>query len=116
MTATSPLRPRDFALLLLASGDLLPRQRARDQAPDRAGLALERRLLERIAAIDPAPSDLEATLLAIVAECGPPTGPTRAVAVHLRDDYLAAVASPQLLEHLLGQAAAQPREGERRGR
>jgi len=33
-----PLRPRDFAVLLLSSGDLTPRQRARDQVADRAGL------------------------------------------------------------------------------
>ena len=47
------IRPRDLALLLLASGDLLPRRRARDQQADRAGLDLKRRLLEGVAAFDP---------------------------------------------------------------
>jgi len=36
-------RPRDLALLMLASGELAPRQRARDQQADRAGGDLKRR-------------------------------------------------------------------------
>src|SRR5262245_21736436 len=39
------LRPKDMALLLLASGDLLPRQRARDQQADISGSALKARIL-----------------------------------------------------------------------
>ena len=39
------VRPRDFALLLLASRDLAPRKRARDQQADRAGLELKKRVL-----------------------------------------------------------------------
>ena len=72
------LRPRDLALLLLASGDLLPRKRARDQQADRTGLELKRRMLDRLAALDPEPHELEAALLQIVNEMGPPTGPTTA--------------------------------------
>src|SRR5262249_46373002 len=75
-----PLRPRDLALLLLASGDLLPRQRARDQQADLAGLRLKRTVLDRLMALDPEPEDLEAALVRIVEEAGPPTGPQRAVA------------------------------------
>src|SRR5262249_40971570 len=116
MTENSTLRPRDFALLLLASGELLPRQRARDQAPDLAGLALQRRVLDGLAARDPEAGELDAALAALVEEVGAPTGPTRAIAVHIRDDYCAVAESPQLLEHLLGQATAQRREGDRRAR
>src|SRR5262249_31796096 len=65
-----PLRPRDLAVLLLASRELLPRQRARDQEPDLAGLALKRRILDRLAALDPEPHDMEATLMRIVEEFG----------------------------------------------
>src|SRR5262249_2160722 len=90
-----PLRPRDFALLLLASADRLPRRRAGDQQADRAGLDLKRRVLERLAALDPEPADLEAALLRIVEECGPPAGPTRAVAAGVRDDWQAACAAPE---------------------
>ncbi len=115
MNSTHSLRPRDFAVLLLASGDLLPRKRARDQAPDLAGLALERRILDRLAALDPEADDLEATLSRIVEEVGPPTGPTRAVAIHVRDEFLAVSATPELVEHLLTQATRQGEERKRDG-
>lgn len=108
------MRPRDLATLLLASGDLLPRKRARDQEADRAGLDLKRRLLERLAVIDPEPEDLEAALLAVVEEIGPPEGPARAIAAGVRDEWLAACASPEWVAHLLNEAAsAQERENQR---
>jgi hypothetical protein len=114
--AADPLRPRDLALLLLASGDLMPRQRARDQQADRAGLDLKRRVLDRLAALDPEPADLEATLLRIVEEFGPPAGPARAVAAVVRDEWRAACASPEWVAHLLGEAAREGEGGRRRGR
>src|SRR5438128_11393219 len=101
-SSTDALRPRDLALLLLASGDLLPRKRARDQQADRAGLELKRRLLDRVAVLDPEPSevDLEHALLRVVEELGPPTGPTRALAVGFRDEWRTACASPGWVAHL----------------
>ena len=63
-----PRRPRDLALLLLAAGGEPPRQRARDQQADRAGAEIRRRVLDRLAALDPEPEDFEATLARIVAE------------------------------------------------
>jgi len=47
------LRPRDLALLLLASGELSPRQRARDQQADLAGAGLKRCVLAELVARDP---------------------------------------------------------------
>src|SRR5947209_18070539 len=108
MPSPSVLRPRDLALLLLASGDLRPRQRARDQQADTAGLDLKRRLLDRLAALDPEPAELETALARIVEEMGPPQGPTRAVAVLVRDEWQAACAAPEGVAHLL-------REGTDRG-
>lgn len=102
--------------MLLASGDLLPRQRARSQEPDLAGLALKRQLLDRVVAIDPDPEQLEASLVRLVEELGPPTGPTRAIAVHFWEEWQAACASPDLVGHLLGQAALQSSGRERHGR
>src|SRR5687768_14158623 len=102
------LRPRDLALLLLASGELLPRRRARDQQADRAGLELKRNLLDRRAALEPEPEELEAALMQIVAEIGPPTGPTRALALALKEDWELACVNPAFLQHLLEQAT---REG-----
>jgi hypothetical protein len=110
------VRPRDLALLLLASGDLLPRQRARDQQADRAGMDLKRQVLERLADLDPEPDDLEAALSQIVADVGPPTGPTRAVAAVVRDEWLAACSSPEWVAQLLGEAASAGQREERRGR
>jgi hypothetical protein len=117
MSQAEPLRPRDFALLLLASGDLRPRRRARDQQADRAGLDLKRRLLEAVAALDPEPEDLEAALLAVVDDFGPPTGPTRSAALALLEDWRAAAATPGWTEFLLNEAVRPPEaEGPRRGR
>jgi len=97
-------RPRDFALLLLASGDLRPRQRARDQQADDAGLALKRRVLDRIAALDPEPADLEAALARIIDEIGPPHGPTRAIALTIRDEWQDACSAPEWVGQLLQSA------------
>jgi hypothetical protein len=111
-----PLRPRDLAVLLLASGDLLPRQRARDQQADLAGMLLKRRVLDRLAALDPEPAELEAALMHIVEEIGPPAGPTRASALSIREEWQAAAASPEWVAQLLGDALRESAEGTRHGR
>jgi hypothetical protein len=112
-----PLRPRDFALLLLGSGDVLPRQRARDQQADRAGLDLKRRVLNELVARDPEPDELEAVLMDVVEQIGPPTGPTRSVAALVLDEWRTAVAVPGWVAHLLGEALRPPRpEGRGHGR
>jgi hypothetical protein len=108
-----PIRPRDLALLLLASGDLLPRARARDQRADLVGMELKRRVLERLVAVDPEPADLEATLARIVDEFGPPTGPTRAVAILIMDEWRTACAAPEWIAQLIGEASGEAREGRR---
>jgi len=110
------LRPRDLAWLLLASRDLLPRQRARDQQADLAGMQLKRRVLDRLAALDPEPAELEAGLVRIIEEIGPPTGPTRAIAAELRDEWRIAVTTPEWVAQLLGEAMAESTEGKQRGR
>jgi hypothetical protein len=115
-SSTEPLRPRDFALLLLASGDLLPRQRARDQQADLAGLGLKRRVLDRLAALDPEPDEVEAALLRVVEEFGPPAGPTRAVALGILEEWRAACLGPEWVAHLLGEAARHSETGEGRAR
>ena len=113
------LRPKDMALLLLASGDLLPRQRARDQQADISGSALKARILNEVVLLDPEPVEMEAALEQIIALLGEPTGPTRAVAVSVLEEWQAACASPQFVEWLLAQAVQEgltPTEGRRRGR
>jgi hypothetical protein len=98
------IRPRDLALLLLASGELLPRKRARDQQADRAGLDLKRRLLEQVAATDPEPEALEETLAGLTDALGPPSGPVRALALQFREEWQMACATPGWLGHLLDEA------------
>lgn len=100
----SELRPRDLAILLLAGGDLRPRQRARDQQADRTGMEIKRRILEEIAALDPEPEELEAVLVRMIDDFGPPTGPTRAVAGIIRDEWQTARATPEWLSQLLAEA------------
>ena len=111
-----PLRPRAFALLLLSSGELLPRKRARDQQADVAGQELRRRLLDGVAALDPEPDELEATLFRIIAEIGPPEGPARAIASGIRDEWLAVCSSPEWVAHLLAEATSAGEREKGRGR
>ena len=100
----SVLRPRDLALLLLASGALRPRKRARDQQADRAGLEIKRRILEQVVALDPEPEALEAALLKMVDEMGPPSGPIRSVAAVVRDEWQVACSAPEWVSQLLSEA------------
>ncbi len=88
------LRPKDMALLLLASGDLLPRQRARDQQADISGSTLKARILNELVWLDPEPVQMEAALEQIIMLLGAPSGPTRAVAVNVLEEWQAACASP----------------------
>ena len=116
MPEPDDLRPRDLALLLLASGELSPRQRARDQQADLAGAGLKRRVLAELVARDPDGPDVEVALTEIVTALGPPTGPTRSVALSFLEEWRMSSASPEWVAHLLGEAVAGRSEGRRRGR
>jgi hypothetical protein len=109
------LRPRDLAIMLLASGDLLPRQRARDQQADRAGLDLKRRLLDHVAAVDPEPEALDTALAEFIESLGPPSGPARGLALEFREEWQAACTTPEWTAHLL-QEALNPPEIKRKGK
>src|SRR5262245_48088898 len=112
------MRPSDLALFLLASGELMPRKRARDQQADVAGMELKRRVLDLLVALDPAPAELDSALAQIVAELGQPYGPARAICMSVRDEWEAAALVPEFSEWLLDQAlreSANP-SGGRRGR
>ena len=117
-TSDEGRRPRDLALLLLAMGGGPPRQRARDQQADLAGIELHRRVLDRLAALDPEPGDCEATLARIVGEFGEPTGPTRGVCVRVKQEWEECRDTPMAWSWLLNEAlengAGRPRR--RRGR
>ena len=98
------MRPSQLATLLLASGESLPRQRARDQQADLAGSRLKQRVLQRIVELDPECGGLPAALEQIIDEIGEPTGPTRAVARLVADEWNTANQNSQLTAWLLDQA------------
>lgn len=116
LPSSAGLRPRDLAELLLASRDLLPRQRARDQQADLAGLKLKRLLLERIMVHDPDAEELEAALVRVVEELGPPTGPSRALALSFREEWQAACTTPEWIAQLLAEAVRDNPEDQPYGR
>lgn len=107
------IRPSNLAHLLLAGGDLLPRQRARDQQADLVGMELKRDVLQRLAALDPEPNALDAALQHIIEDVGPPYGPTRGICLNIRYDWDAAVTSPDFVAWLLDEAVREG-QGERR--
>lgn len=109
-------RPRDLALLLLAIGGGPPRLRARDQQADLAGAELHRRVLDRLASLDPEPEEVEAALARIVAEFGEPTGPTRGVCLRVRQEWEEARSSPLAWSWLLSEAIEAGEGGPRRRR
>lgn len=112
----SERRPRDLALLLLAIGGGPPRQRARDQQADLAGADLHRRVLDRLAAFDPDPSDCQAALARIIVEFGEPTGPTRGVCVRVMQEWQECQGSEQVWSWLLSEALSAGLDGPRRRR
>jgi hypothetical protein len=118
MNPDQPLRPRDLALLLLASRDLRPRQRARDQQADTAGLELKRRILDEVAALDPEPHELPQALMQIAAQLDVPSGPARAIAAIIHEEWQTACAVPEWVAQLLAEAVESPeprRKGASRG-
>jgi len=102
--AEQPLRPGDFARVLLASGGDPPRARARDQQADMIGEAIKRRVLNRLVMLDPEPESLEAILLTIIEELGEPSGSTRAVCTAIAEEWEMARQSPGFWGYLIGQA------------
>jgi hypothetical protein len=99
-----PLRPGDFARILLAAAGDPPRTRARDQQADILGEALRRRVLNRLVVLDPEPENLESALLTIVAELDEPAGSTRAVCTAIVQEWEMARLGPGFWPFLIGQA------------
>ncbi len=103
---THDLRPADWARWVLASSARPPRTRARDQHADRLGEDLRRWVLGRIAALDPAPEELDQALMTIVAASPIAQGPARAIALSLRQEWDDLVIGPALRAFLLNEALA----------
>jgi hypothetical protein len=109
-------RPRDLAVLLLAIGTDPPRARARDQQADRAGAELRRRVLDRLAALDPEPDAIESALAAIAAAIGEPTGPTRGVCSQILQEWEQTRVAPGAWAWLVSEAVRCSGRGDGPGR
>jgi hypothetical protein len=113
------LRPGNLAQLLLAASGVPPRARARDQQADMVGDALRRAILDRLIVLDPEPDQLEATLLAIIAETDEPSGAARGVCSTIAQEWEMAQVSPNFVGFVIEQAVeaeSLPKRGKRGGR
>ncbi len=89
-------RPATICAQLLQAMDASEgrrRRRKRNTTPDALGMEVKRGLLEAAVADDPNPDDFEAWLFARVQASGELAGATRAMALHVRDEWQFAVAS-----------------------
>jgi hypothetical protein len=85
-----PTRPGAFCRQLLDAAEASEgrrRRRTRDTTPDAIGLGLKRGLLERAIRDDPEPEAFEAWLMARCLEAGPASGPIRAMAQGLLEEW-----------------------------
>jgi hypothetical protein len=90
-------RPADVCRALLRAVDASEgrrKRRARDTTPDAIGLGLRRSLLERAVAADPDAAAFEGFLWSACAEAGAASGPIRAVAIEIYEEWRLACASP----------------------
>ena len=105
-TDATTLRPGEFcrlSLQALAASEGRGKRRKRDQTPDTIGLAIKRDLLERAATADPLPAEFEGWLLT-QALAAPVSGPVRALAGEILDDYRLAVLDPEFSRWLIAGA------------
>jgi hypothetical protein len=110
------LRPRDFALLLLAAGDVAIRDRARDQQADLAGLALKRRMLNEMVAVDPESHEMAAFLFELPKRLDAASCSIRSLALAVMQEWQTARVTPNWRDNLLDLAARHcQKESGRRG-
>lgn len=116
----SPMNPTDWAIMLLALGGDPPRLRARDQQADRAGGNLRLEMLDRIVTLEPEADGLEQALAQVVDDVGEPSGPPRAIAISLLQEWQDAQSAPGYWPWLISEAleatAVDPRTRRKRRR
>ncbi|MDQ4077598.1 MAG: type III secretion fhipep protein [Chloroflexota bacterium] len=91
------LRPREFSHQLLQALDASEgrrKRRKRDTTPDKIGLNVKRDLLQRVIEDDPAPEEFEGWLLTEVLRMPAGSGPVRALAIQILDEYHVACQDP----------------------
>ena len=98
-TAVRPGEFCQFLLRTLEASEAQTRRRKRDQTPDHIGLALRRVLLEHVVAIDPDEDQFEQALLERVL-ASEASGPLRAMAILIMNEYRFSATQPRLVEWL----------------
>lgn len=97
------LRPATVCRQLLAAlgaSDGRRRRRKRTTTPDAIGMAIKHELLAGAVEDDPAPEEFEGWLLARCLDAGEATGPWRAMAREVHDEWLVACQSPDFRQWL----------------
>lgn len=97
------MRPADCCRQLLATltaSEGRRKQRKRNTTPDAIGLSLKRDLFESVVREDPAAEDFERWLLERCLAAGNHSGPLRAVAQEVLDEWRLAESSPAFREWL----------------
>ncbi len=97
MSTASPLRPAGVCRALLAALDASEgrrRLRKRDTTPDAIGLEIKRELLEAAVHEDPEPEAFEGWLVARATAGGAASGPVRAMALAVLDEWRLAANFP----------------------
>jgi len=101
-TESAPLRPSALCTCLLRAMDASEgrrRRRQRDTTPDSIGFAMRRRLLDGVVAADPEAHGFEAFLISW-GEGEPASGPARAIALEVFEEWRLARSSPAFLRWL----------------
>jgi hypothetical protein len=95
-STAAPLRPGEVCRQLLAAMDAAEgrrKRRKRDTTPDAIGMEIKRDLLARAAREDPPPEEFETWLLEQCLKEGLTTGPTRAMALDVLEEWRVAAAA-----------------------
>ena len=90
------IRPGEVCRQLLAAMDAAEgrrKRRKRDTTPDTIGMEIKRDLLARAAREDPTPDEFETWLLEQCLSAGPASGPTRAMARDVLEEWRIAAAA-----------------------
>lgn len=98
-TTAERLRPADVCrrlLMALEATEGRRRKRKRNTTTDAIGLSIKRDLFEAAIAADPDPDDFEAWLLEYCLQFGLASGPVRAMALEVFDEYRLAVQAASL--------------------
>ncbi len=105
--SSDPIRPREAALIWLAASAGPPRQRARDQQSDLAGVALRNQILRGLVDHDPEPAEMERAIEEVVTSLdGQLRGPARSLGLLIMQEWESVRLNPGYWEWQMADAIA----------